>query len=168
MSGTNAPQSSWSGNSVQETTELSRRIAARQGKRTVCGRLWSHVTYLGPDVPLDECGFPSHSYRYHTLRLQELDIERTIRKIGQDFDDGILDFNQWRVLDRYWIAKIDAISKQIDEEMKAGPQSLEELLQSWGYTDVQAALMIEQNLDTRLENYMRSRRHLSRRNIRGD
>ncbi|TFY64983.1 hypothetical protein EVG20_g5762 [Dentipellis fragilis] len=150
LTGSSAPQSSWPGESAHNSTVQFQHMFAR------------------PGVPLDECGFPSHSYRYHTLRLQELEIEQTIKKIGQDFDDGILDFDQWRVLDRHWTDKERAVSKQIDEEMKTGPQSLEELLQSWGYTDGQATLMVRQNLDTRLESHVRSHRHLYRRNIRGD
>ncbi|KAA1476651.1 hypothetical protein DENSPDRAFT_843669 [Dentipellis sp. KUC8613] len=150
LSGSNAPQRYWPGNLEHELTELSQRIAARQ------------------DVPLNESGLPCHSYRYHTLRLQELEIGQTIRKIGQDFDNGILDFKQWRVLDRHWKDKERAVSNQIDEEMKTGPQSTEELLQSWGYTEAQATQLLRQTFRTQGENRVRSHRRLHRRNARGD
>ncbi|KAA1476648.1 hypothetical protein DENSPDRAFT_522818 [Dentipellis sp. KUC8613] len=119
------------------------------------------------DIPLNEYGFPSHSYRYHTLSLKEQEIEDTIKKIGQDYDDGILDFHQWRALGRYWMDKAHAISREIDEEMKAGPYSPEELLKTWGYTDEEATKMVQRWLtqstgprSTRNQNHFLYRRNL--------
>ncbi|TFY64977.1 hypothetical protein EVG20_g5764 [Dentipellis fragilis] len=145
-----ASESSWYGESAHNSTMRSQHMLARTG------------------MPLNEYGLPLCSYRYHMLQLEDLEIQKSISKIGQDFEDGILDFNQWRVLVRHWRDKERAIAEQMDEEMETGPQSLNEVLQSWGYTDEQATLIFRQNLDMRLENRSRSKRHLYGRNVRGD
>ncbi|KAA1479904.1 hypothetical protein DENSPDRAFT_934736 [Dentipellis sp. KUC8613] len=148
LTGLSASEISWSDESTGSFTVRSHYVSVREG------------------IPLNQWGLPAHSYRYHTLRMAQREIEITISKIRQDFSDGILKFDQWRVLKKHWADKERALSKQLEEETQTGPQTLEEVLQSWGYTEEQAALIVSRNSDIRCENLTKSYHHLFERNVR--
>ncbi|KAA1476645.1 hypothetical protein DENSPDRAFT_522711 [Dentipellis sp. KUC8613] len=170
LNGPNAFKSSWPGGSAHGGSYFhSCRLSVDSyclliSGSTACAQRIS----VHSGIPLNQWGLPSCSYRYHMLHLEDLEIEETIKKISQDFDKGVLDFNQWSLLVEHWRDRERAIAEKMDEETKTGPQSLNEVLQSWGYTNEQAELVFRRNLDMRLENRARSRHHLFGRNTRGD
>ncbi|KAA1479905.1 hypothetical protein DENSPDRAFT_846410, partial [Dentipellis sp. KUC8613] len=166
LTGLSASEISWSDESTGSFTVRSHYVSVRPG-RLLSPIHFGDVMILSLGIPLNEWGLPAHSYRYHTLRMAQREIEMTISKISQDFSNGILKFDQWRVLKRHWTEKDRALSKQLADEMETGPQTLEEVLQSWGYTDEQAALIVSRNSDIRCENLAKSHHHLFKRNGQG-
>ncbi|KAA1476653.1 hypothetical protein DENSPDRAFT_522971 [Dentipellis sp. KUC8613] len=165
LTGLSASEISWSDESTGSFTVRSHYVSVREG-RVLSPIYFGDVMTLSLGIPLNQWGLPAHSYRYHTLRMAQREIEITISKIRQDFSDGILKFDQWRVLKKHWADKERALSKQLEEETQTGPQTLEEVLQSWGYTEEQAALIVSRNSDIRCENLTKSYHHLFERNVR--
>ncbi|KAA1476644.1 hypothetical protein DENSPDRAFT_522689 [Dentipellis sp. KUC8613] len=144
--GSKMPQTSWLGESAH---------------------MYSQYMSARPCIPLDINGLPSYSYRYYALRLEHQEIMKTIRANGQQLQDGSIDIFQFGALDDYWMDKARAVSEQMQEETRMGPQTPEEVLQTWGYSAEQAALMFRQILDMQLESRVRSQCHLYKRNVQG-
>ncbi|KAA1476658.1 hypothetical protein DENSPDRAFT_933190 [Dentipellis sp. KUC8613] len=81
---------------------------------------------------------PAHSYRFHQLKSEHDAIIEQRKAVEKRFHDGLITIYELKAQVDYWTDLLHAVSKEIQREMDTGPQTLEEVLQSWGYTSDEA------------------------------
>ncbi|KAA1476678.1 hypothetical protein DENSPDRAFT_843712 [Dentipellis sp. KUC8613] len=134
-----------------------------------------HASSCSQPTQIGDCQFTHNQSRevwsdrhLERLRLERCTVVAEFEAVRDQFSSGTMPTCQFQSLNKHYLARLEAVREELDEELKKEAPSPVQKAMDWGYTQEDAEKIWHNLLEQEDLNFRSSRNgFLYRRNVRG-